>query len=500
MKRKQKVYCLLLACILALAASCQKELSLRSEMPENELVKKAQAFITLQKNANSNMDFKSLDFDWKRRSIAKNKQGNDVLFIPIANRMKSGKEYLEFTYLIDYKGQEITSFKQFLGSFNNETLQLTVLALDGSQITSGTYDNDKGMFRPEIKPDIIKKRSSTKANFTERELVTTQRLACPANLYFNPALKSCDQRANIEDDWASQYYMLYTYSDGSYELGPDSRELEEVEVPPPTNPNNPGGDGNTTPPGGSGGGGGTPVTPGGGSSGTNPTPDPMAIKKTPCDAMALANRINSDLRVKRIVDSIKNKGKEFGAYISFADPENANSIKFGTIYEGQHSKITINPRWNANEGYHLGFIHNHPEGNAPSPSDIFAILHNLEQMKQDVSASQLTNYINNFNSIVVSGGNIYTISIKNARYAGYAKTGYNKEKIAARHKKLAERYATKQAGQSLTAEQIQEAGEYALLKLFGEEISITKQQIGVDNSNRNLSTSGFSIVKSNPCN
>lgn len=230
-------------------------------------------------------------------------------------------------------------------------------------------------------------------------------------------------------------------------------------IPPPTNPNNPGGDGNTTAPGGNGGGG--------------DTPDPMAIKKTPCDAMALANRINSDLRVKRIVDSIKNKGKgkEFGAYISFADPENANSIKFGTIYEGQHSKITINPRWNANEGYHLGFIHNHPEGNAPSPSDIFAILHNLEQMKQE-----------------------------NARYAGYARTGYDKEKIAARHKKLAERYATKQAGQSLTAEQIQEAGEYVLLKLFGEEISITKQQIGVDNSNRSLSASGFSIVKSNPCN
>ncbi|RKF42568.1 hypothetical protein BCY89_03605 [Sphingobacterium siyangense] len=507
MKRKTSIiYVLKVFFLLTLAISCQKEILLPEKFSsENQLITKAKSFVEQQKqNPSTKIDFTKLDFDWKRISVTQNKRGNDVLFVPIANRMKIGKEYWELAYLIDRRNREISSFKQFLGSLNDPTLKLNVLTLDGSTIESGVYDNDAGTLKTNTTLIQIKKRAGTKSNIAERVLVTTQRLSCPTNLYFNPSLNICDQRQNILDDWASQYFMMYIYDDGSYELGPDSRELEEVEVNPPTGPSNPGG--GQTPPGN--GGGGVPVGPGGGNSGGNPGSNPppiipLSIRKTPCEAVNLANKINRIARVKRIADSIQNRTDEHGAYIRFSNQDSTNSITFGNIYSnGTHSKIKIDPQFSANNGYDIGFIHNHPEKSGPSPTDVIVALHNLTQMDNNatISKQQMANYIDNFASIVVSGGYIYTITIKNARYISYAKDGFNKEKMNTLYNKYYKEYARSRNLDDTDIDQYQAPGEYALLRLFGEDINLSKQKIGVDNSNMILTRAGNSIAKSNPCN
>ncbi|MGE8377432.1 MAG: chitin binding peritrophin-A domain-containing protein [Sphingobacterium sp.] len=509
-KRKPIFFNAFFAFILMLICGCQKEfLSSNNATDVDALYKKAQDFVKDRQlnHKSEGISFSDLKFDWKRRTTAKNKSGNKVLFVPISNRLKIAKEYWEMTFFIDQKGQEIVAFKQFLGNLNEPTLFLNVFAIDGSLITSGEYNSQSGLLSEHVMPKkqefIIKKLGAKgRAATMARTLVHSIRQACPVNLFFNPTIGACDQRNNIYDDWASQYYFVYIYDDGTTELGPDSREIDEVEVPPPTNPNNPG-NGGETPPGN--GGGGVPVNPGGsgGNSGGNTATPPLNLIRSDCDAISLANNLNLDPRLQRIVDSIKTKTKEYGTYFSFPDPNNPNNISFGIIRtDAERSTINLPPKWNATDGFNFGTIHNHPAKSAPSPADIYNAVQDLAQMdnRNDVTDVQLTNYISKFASVVVSGDYIYTISIKNARYLSYAKEAFNPEKM----KKLYDRHSKlyideKKFEGELTVEQRQQAGEYALLLLFGNEIHLTKQRIGGNNRAELIKRSGYDIQQVNPC-
>lgn len=170
--------------------------------------------------------------------------------------------------------------------------------------------------------------------------------------------------------------------------------------------------------------------------------------------------------------------------------------------DAERSTINLPPKWNATDGFNFGTIHNHPAKSAPSPADIYNAVQDLAQMdnRNDVTDVQLTNYISKFASVVVSGDYIYTISIKNARYLSYAKEAFNPEKM----KKLYDRHSKlyideKKFEGELTVEQRQQAGEYALLLLFGNEIHLTKQRIGGNNRAELIKRSGYNIQQVNPC-
>ena len=237
---------------------------------------------------------------------------------------------------------------------------------------------------------------------------------------------------------------------------------------------------------------------GGGNDGNNAgDPNPMDKTDDDCDATTKANKLLAKQAVIDLISRIKGKNVEWGAYLISNNPNMPNSFAVGTEFEGEGNRINISPRWDQTNGYHMGFIHNHPSGSAPSPSDVYNAAHSLNQMYNNPSVSniQLTNYIDNFASIVVSNGYIYTITIKHARNFSYMKDGFNRDKENEMYKESFREYLNKNPNVT-----VQEAGEYALLKLYDNEIQLNKQKIGETNKNQNIKLDNNKKVKTNkPC-
>src|SRR5690606_2257102 len=114
-------------------------------------------------------------------------------------------------------------------------------------------------------------------------------------------------------------------------------------------------------PGGGGPGGGTGSNPPGGN-------DPIVkqavlntARPSPCDAVELAVSLAGNAAIQQVIDSIKNKPVEWGAVIKPLSPENVDSIYMSAIYTNNDTNsITTTSYWNNLQGYHIGFIHNHP--------------------------------------------------------------------------------------------------------------------------------------------
>ena len=219
----------------------------------------------------------------------------------------------------------------------------------------------------------------------------------------------------------------------------------------------------------------------------------------PCDAVIKANQIASNAGLKTLINDIKNKTLENGAYIYLNSENNMDSRKLGVPYSsGLESKLKIAyPSWNETQGYSIGFIHNHPNGGAPSPSDIFVPAQRivgLATVDSKFSDQQIIDYIRNYSSIIVSGEYVYTVTIKDPFFFALAQDVFveqrepeimeKKRKVEnARFTKKIEKYLTNTDG---TKEDVQKAGDAALLELYGKIINISKQKIGDTNQNKAL--------------
>src|SRR5690606_20563023 len=129
---------------------------------------------------------------------------------------------------------------------------------------------------------------------------------------------------------------------------------------------------------------------------------------------------------------------EYAAAIKLSNPNDPTSITLGSTFtDSKSNAVNIIPSWSENSGYTVGFIHNHPNASAPSPSDIFVPALKISDMIQTNAGreAQLNNYPDHFASIVVCGDKVFTITIKNATYfnamqdARYFAPGFNSSKV-----------------------------------------------------------------------
>ncbi|MGJ1263930.1 hypothetical protein [Sphingobacterium spiritivorum] len=279
--------------------------------------------------------------------------------------------------------------------------------------------------------------------------------------------------------------------------------IGEVFVAPPT----------TKPKGGNCGGGnngaviGTGTVPpvGGGSApGVDPKKKLLAVKRTDCDGINTANKVNSNALVQKKIQEIRNKTMEYGTAIMFSDPGSINTVTLGSTISGSENRVQISPAWDQNRGYHTGYIHNHPSGSAPSPADVLGPIHNLNDMmnQASISESQMRYYIENFSSIVVSGDNVYTITIKDVYHYSQMKQAFTPARQLIEknnYEAMAQEYLKNNKIKSPTPEQLQEAGEFALLKLFDQMIHLNKQKIGEQGKNQSIKRDGQKQLKKSGC-
>lgn len=234
--RKQifNIAVLLLTVIFAFQ-SCQKEiydpgLSVDKNLPD--IVQQAQVWVKEHsfRSKNATVDYSTLDFDWKAYGVKKNQQGQDVVYIPIANRYQAGKEYMELAFVAKEK---VGTLKHYAGDFASEFVQLNFYAIDGKLALSGSFSTKTGKMTTRI---ALSNKSGK-----------LQKIASSSN-----------------------------NNSGAEGNNTDGFIIDEVPVPPPTQPTWPpvippppsGGGGSTPPP--SGGGGGSVPTPPGGGGGYNP--------------------------------------------------------------------------------------------------------------------------------------------------------------------------------------------------------------------------------------
>lgn len=256
---------------------------------------------------------------------------------------------------------------------------------------------------------------------------------------------------------------------------------------------------------------------GGGGGTTGPAPGPIPKKQKvvdnkyndPCKGVKLANKLSSIKGIKDLINNIKGKSSEYAAAIKLSNPNDPTSITLGSTFtDSKSNAVNIIPSWSENSGYTVGFIHNHPNGSAPSPSDIFVPALNISDMIQTnaVSEAQLNNYLDNFASIVVSGDKVFTITIKNAAYfkamqdAGYFAPGFNRSKVNREFSDNMIAYANKNNLDLQNALHNREAGIGALLKMYGDIINIMEHKVGETSAAKNLKhNSSRKVTSNNPC-
>ncbi|MFD2968569.1 hypothetical protein [Sphingobacterium bambusae] len=231
------------------------------------------------------------------------------------------------------------------------------------------------------------------------------------------------------------------------------------------------------------------------------------LKLSDCQGVKKANEIAKDIKIRNAINAIKSKTKEWGVELKLADPNDPNSLTVGAPYtDSRSSVVNLTPSWDQRQGYTIGFIHNHPNGGSPSPSDIFNAAVDLVTMagQQNIPADQLSLYLNNFVSIVVSGDYIYTITVKEAQTFAYMTRefeGSRQVKENLRYRESIEKYLEDNNIQNPSRTQMQTAGESALLKLFGNMFNLSKQKINEIEKNQSVQRSADgSINTKNPCN
>lgn len=141
-------------------------------------------------------------------------------------------------------------------------------------------------------------------------------------------------------------------------------------------------------------------------------------------------------------------------------------------------------------------MHNHPTDNAPNPSDIMNGV-NLSQMSSmpGIGYGEVELYTKNFAAVIVTSSYVYTVTIKNAAAYKAAQSNFNQAVDNKTWLSDANTYLSNNSGATP-----QEAGEYALLKMYGNAINLTKQDINSTNSNEALNINVSNKVTTNdPC-
>ncbi|AKK71288.1 hypothetical protein OK18_00325 [Chryseobacterium gallinarum] len=240
-----------------------------------------------------------------------------------------------------------------------------------------------------------------------------------------------------------------------------------------------------------------------------PTPNQLILQQakfSDCDGVKRANELAKIQAIRDAIALIKNKNVEWGVPLQLDDPNDGRTPKPGTPYtNNKTNSISFKPTWNSVDGYLIGFIHNHPSGGAPSPSDLFNPAMNIMKMVDNgsIPPSQIQNYLQNFVSIIVSGEYVYTVTIKNALLFSIMAGDFNKAQSAAtiQYKNLLTDYfVNNNIGDPPSIADNQKGGEKVLLTLYGKMFNLSKQKISDLDKNQSVQRdSQGNIILKDPC-
>jgi len=134
-------------------AGCQKE----RDFPEPEptvsalgIVEEAKGWFERNRSGSSGgeLDLNSLVPDWEAHHVDRNKAGQAVLTVPVANRSEPGREYMELAYVADGRGG-VGVVKHYVGDLaNGEGVGLRFYDVRGRLFVQGRYDVKTGLFSP----------------------------------------------------------------------------------------------------------------------------------------------------------------------------------------------------------------------------------------------------------------------------------------------------------------------------------------------------------------
>ncbi|OOG19800.1 hypothetical protein BWD42_07845 [Sphingobacterium sp. CZ-UAM] len=242
---------------------------------------------------------------------------------------------------------------------------------------------------------------------------------------------------------------------------------------------------------------------------TSPSPLQLIVqqtKNTECDGVRRANELANNAAIRAAIAQIKDRSVEWGVAGTLSDPDVPNSINMGTPYtDNKTNSISFKPTWSAQEGYTLVFIHNHPSGSAPSPSDLFNAAINIKNVVDNglMTESQLTNYLTNFASIIVSGDYVYTVTIKNALLFSLMAGEFDKAQAEATRQyknALTTYFVDNGIGEPATTSEKQLGGESILIKMYDKMFNLSKQKITDANNNKIVKKDAQgNIIKTDPC-
>src|SRR5690606_15706772 len=185
-----------------------------------------------------------------------------------------------------------------------------------------------------------------------------------------------------------------------------------------------------------------------------------ALNKT-----ALTNTHNKKIKVDN-----KERKVEWGYETKFATKGSRDMIT-SPIRNGERSSFIPKPTWNDPNGFTVGVTHTHPNNSPPSASDIYR----ASQWINQIPPGDTDLFATYFTMTVITKGNVYVMTIKDKDKFMNLLINKNEQELDDEYKKESIEYQRDIAG-SNDNWAVKESQEFALLKVFGDAVTIYKSK------------------------